>query len=56
MVNLRRFGFCAKRSVGFVVVRTMIAIMETYQREDGSIEIPDVLRPYMDGLELIRKK
>jgi seryl-tRNA synthetase len=32
----------------------MIAIIETYQREDGTIEIPEVLRPYMDGLELIQ--
>jgi seryl-tRNA synthetase len=32
----------------------MIAIIETYQKEDGTIEIPKVLRPYMDGLELIQ--
>jgi seryl-tRNA synthetase len=31
----------------------MIAIMENYQQADGSIVIPEVLRPYVDGLELI---
>ena len=31
----------------------MIAIMENYQQGDGSIVIPEVLRPYMDGLEVI---
>ncbi|MEE2969784.1 MAG: serine--tRNA ligase [Pseudomonadota bacterium] len=38
---------------GLAVGRTLIAIMENYQREDGSIEIPEALRPYMGGLELI---
>jgi seryl-tRNA synthetase len=33
--------------------RTMIAIMENYQLEDGSIEVPRVLRPYLGGLERI---
>lgn len=33
--------------------RVMISIMESYQQADGSIVIPEVLRPYMDGLELI---
>lgn len=35
------------------VGRTIIAIMENYQQSDGSIVIPDVLRPYMGGLEKI---
>jgi len=35
--------------------RILIAIMENYQREDGSIEIPLVLRPYMGGLSEITK-
>ncbi|MEJ1976485.1 MAG: serine--tRNA ligase [Acetobacteraceae bacterium] len=35
------------------VGRTMIAVMETYQQEDGSITVPAVLRPYMGGLEAI---
>ena len=29
--------------------RTLLAVMENYQRADGSIEIPEVLRPYMGG-------
>jgi len=38
---------------GLGLPRVMIAIMENYQQDDGSIVIPKVLRPYMDGLELI---
>lgn len=33
--------------------RMMIAVMENYQQEDGSITVPEVLRPYMGGLEII---
>jgi len=40
---------------GVAVGRTMVAILENYQEKDGSIVIPDVLRPYMDGLEKMRK-
>lgn len=40
---------------GLAVGRTLIAVMENYQREDGSITVPDSLRPYMGGLEVIRK-
>jgi len=38
---------------GLAVGRTLIALMENYQRDDGSIIIPEVLKPYMNGLELI---
>ena len=38
---------------GLAVGRALIAVMETYQNEDGSIKVPDVLRPYMDGLDKI---
>ncbi len=38
---------------GLAVGRTMIAVLENYQREDGSIEVPAVLRPYMGGVETI---
>lgn len=38
---------------GLAVGRTLVAILENYQREDGSIVIPEVLRPYMDGIEII---
>ncbi|MBP7845135.1 MAG: serine--tRNA ligase [Proteobacteria bacterium] len=39
---------------GLAVGRTLIAVMENYQNEDGSIAVPKVLRPYMAGLEVIR--
>ena len=41
---------------GLAVGRTLIAIIENYQQEDGSIVIPDALRPYMDGLERITRR
>ena len=40
---------------GLAVGRTLVAILENYQREDGSVEIPSVLRPYMGALERIEK-
>jgi seryl-tRNA synthetase len=39
---------------GVALPRTMIAIIETYQMEDGTVEIPEVLKPYMNGLDIIR--
>jgi seryl-tRNA synthetase len=38
---------------GLALPRTMISILENYQNEDGSVTIPAVLRPYMDGTERI---
>jgi seryl-tRNA synthetase len=38
---------------GVAVGRALIAVMENYQEADGSIVVPDVLRPYMGGLEAI---
>jgi seryl-tRNA synthetase len=38
---------------GLALPRTMIAVMETYQNEDGSISIPGVLKPYLGGIERI---
>jgi seryl-tRNA synthetase len=38
---------------GLAVGRTWIAILENYQQADGSIEIPEILQPYMNGLEKI---
>lgn len=38
---------------GLAVGRTLVAVLENYQQEDGSIIIPDVLRPYMGGLTKI---
>ena len=40
---------------GLAVGRTLIAILENYQQEDGSVAIPDALRPYMDGRATIEK-
>ena len=40
---------------GLAVGRTLIAILENYQQADGSVTVPDVLRPYMGGVEIIRK-
>jgi len=40
---------------GLAVGRTLIAVMENYQQADGSILIPEALRPYMGGLERIEK-
>jgi seryl-tRNA synthetase len=36
---------------GLAVGRTLVAVLENYQNEDGSVTIPEVLRPYMGGLE-----
>lgn len=38
---------------GLAVGRTLVAVLENYQQADGRIEIPEVLRPYMKGLEYI---
>jgi seryl-tRNA synthetase len=39
---------------GLGMPRTLIALLENYQQADGSVVIPEVLRPYMDGVEVIR--
>ncbi len=44
---------CTLNGSGLAVGRTLIAIMENYQQEDGSIIIPNALRPYMHGQERI---
>jgi seryl-tRNA synthetase len=38
---------------GVALGRAMIAVLENYQEQNGSITVPDVLRPYMGGLEII---
>lgn len=38
---------------GLAVGRTLVAILENYQRTDGSVAVPDVLAPYMGGIEII---
>jgi len=39
---------------GTAVGRALIAVMENYQQEDGSIAVPDVLQPYMGGLKVVQ--
>jgi seryl-tRNA synthetase len=41
---------------GLAVGRTLIAILENYQQQDGSVVVPEALRPFMDGLDVIRPR
>jgi seryl-tRNA synthetase len=41
---------------GLAIGRTWLAIVENYQQKDGSVVIPEALRPYMGGMESIRRK
>ena len=43
-------------STAIATGRTIVAILENYQRKDGSVVIPKALRPYMNGLEVIERK
>ena len=38
---------------GLAVGRTLVAVLENYQQPDGSVAIPDALRPYMGGVDRI---
>ncbi len=38
---------------GLAVGRTLVAVLENYQQEDGSVTVPEVLRPYMGGIEAL---
>jgi seryl-tRNA synthetase len=38
---------------GLAVGRTLIAVLENYQQADGSVSVPEALRPYMGRLEVI---
>jgi seryl-tRNA synthetase len=40
---------------GLAIGRTLVAILENYQQEDGSIIVPEVLKPYMNNIEKINK-
>jgi seryl-tRNA synthetase len=40
---------------GVAVGRALIAVMENYQQEDGSILVPEVLKPYMGGVSRIER-
>jgi len=39
---------------GLAVGRTLVAVLENYQQQDGSVQIPEVLKPYMGGLEKLQ--
>jgi seryl-tRNA synthetase len=41
---------------GLAAGRTLVAIMENFQDKDGNVHVPEVLRPYMNGLAVIRKE
>lgn len=41
---------------GLAVGRTLVAVLENYQQADGSVKVPEVLRPYMNNLEFIKPK
>ena len=41
---------------GIAIGRTWLAILENYQQQDGSVVVPEALRPYMGGMEVIRKE
>jgi seryl-tRNA synthetase len=41
---------------GLAVGRTLIAVLENYQQEDGSVAVPEALQPFMDGVDVIRGK
>jgi len=41
---------------GLGLPRTLIAVLENYQQADGSIVVPEVLRPFMGGIDVIRKE
>ena len=41
---------------GLPIGRTLVAVLENYQQKDGSVIVPDALRPYMGGLEVIEPR
>lgn len=61
-LNIRMKGKDGKNVVAhllngtaFAIGRTIIAILENYQQADGSVTVPDVLKPFMHGFEVIQK-
>lgn len=61
-LNIRMKGRDGKNVVAhllngtaFAIGRTIIAILENYQQADGSVQVPDVLKPFMHGIEVIQK-
>ncbi|MFC1884437.1 serine--tRNA ligase [Thermodesulfobacteriota bacterium] len=60
MIRFKRSGTTGTRLVhtlngsGLAVGRTLVAVLENYQQGDGSLVIPDVLRPYMGGVKVLK--
>ena len=43
----------ALRGSGLAVGRTLVAVLENYQQADGSVVVPEVLRPYLGGVSVL---
>ena len=41
---------------GLAIGRTLVAILENYQEKDGTVTVPEALRPYMGGVEKIERR
>ena len=57
--SVQRFTLQLTRRVAFTgsglaVGRTLVAVLENYQNADGSVTVPEALRPYMGGLDTLR--
>ena len=39
---------------GLALPRVLIAVLETYQQKDGSVRVPDALRPYLGEVDVLR--
>lgn len=46
---------CTMNGSGLAVGRALVAVLENHQNEDGSVSVPEVLRPYLGGLEVLAK-
>ena len=55
MIKKKLFFLEHLNGSGLAVGRTLIAILENYQQKDGSILVPNVLKPYMNNLDKIIK-
>ena len=44
---------CTRNATAMATSRGFVAILENYQREDGSVTVSKLLRPYMDGKDVI---
>ena len=51
MQRLHLLLMVAVNGSGLAVGRTLVAVLENYQNADGSVTVPEALRPYMNGVE-----